>query len=230
MVDRPDPPSAPVTLGTLGDWYWQMIALRSQYPGGTLLPIEGDWREQPRPSGPAADLFRSRLGHCERILDVGAGDRYWGDVLKRMGLPGRYESADPETRHPHEHADFLQVEERYDAILMLELLEHLPLEVGLAFVAHATKLLNPGGVLVISTPNTHHAHQVWSADFTHVRPWPSHDLWALCTLQGYTDVAVHRQWITGPRRRLLKPLQFFLSSVLDIDPAYGLLVFASRPR
>jgi predicted SAM-dependent methyltransferase len=204
--------------------------LRPTYPGGELLPIAGSWREDDPPSGRAAALFKQRLGHCQRILDVGAGDRYWGDVLRRMGIAAEYESADVETRYQHEHSDFLAVDERYDAIMMLELLEHVTLETGLAFIDHATKLLNPGGVLVISTPNAHHAHQVWSADFTHVRPWPSHDLWAICTLLGYEDVNVYRQWLTGPRRRLVKPLQFALANVLGIDPAYGLLLFASRPR
>jgi SAM-dependent methyltransferase len=97
------------------------------------------------------------------------------------------------------------------------------------FVHHARERLNPGGVLLISTPNPRHAHQVWSADFTHIRPWPPHDLWALCKLEGFTDVRVYRQVLAPPRRRALWPLQRGLSKLLDLDPAYGLTVVARLP-
>jgi predicted SAM-dependent methyltransferase len=230
VTSQGDESGEPGALGAGADWYWRMLELRPHYPGAPVLPIRADWREGRPPKGPAASVFRQRLAHCQDIIDVGAGDRYWGDVLARLGIDARYTSADIDTRHPHEYSDFLEVEDRFDCVLMLELLEHLELQTGLDFLAHATKLLKPGGVLVISTPNAHHAHQVWSADFTHVRPWPSHDLWALCTLLGYSEIAVYRQWLTGPRRRLVKPLQFALSNVLGIDPAYGLLVFATKPR
>jgi 2-polyprenyl-3-methyl-5-hydroxy-6-metoxy-1,4-benzoquinol methylase len=149
-------------------------------------------------------------------------------VLKRLGIVGRYESADLETRHEHEHADFLAVEGSFDAILMLELLEHLPLELGMRFLDHAAQLLTPGGTLVIGTPNPRHAHQVWSADFTHIRPWPAHDLWAVCTILGFEHVEVYRQMLTTPKRDLALPFQLALSKLLSLDPAYGLLAFAHR--
>jgi 2-polyprenyl-3-methyl-5-hydroxy-6-metoxy-1,4-benzoquinol methylase len=208
--------------------YWEAVEMRPHFPGAPLVRIRGDWRENTPPRGPVAALFRKHLADTESVLDVGAGDRYWKDVLIRLGIDARYRSVDLETRHDHDYADFLAVGEMFDAILMLELLEHLPLELGVRFIEHAARLLNPGGTLIIGTPNPRHAHQVWSADFTHIRPWPAHDIWAVCKIVGFERVDVYRQMISTPKRDLALPLQLALSKLLGLDPAYGLLAFAVR--
>jgi len=209
--------------------YWELLEKRPYFPGASLIKIRPDWRERDPPAGPAAALFKRHLATVGTVLDVGAGDRLWESVLRRMRIGNAYLSADVERRHEHDFEDFLGVEECFDAILMLELLEHLPLELGLRFLDHAVELLHPGGVLVIGTPNAHHAHQVWSADLTHVRPWPAHDLWALCSIAGLQRIAVYRQMLVTPRRQIIAPLQLALSRLLGIDPAYGLLLFAHKP-
>ena len=81
---------------------------------------------------------------------------------------------------------------------------------------------------MIGTPNPSHAHHVWSSDFSHIRPWPAHDLWAACRALGFSDVDVFRQAFNNPRRALTWPLQRGLSKLLGIDSAEGLLVFARR--
>jgi SAM-dependent methyltransferase len=209
--------------------YWQIVNKRAKYPGAPLIEINPAWRDGPHVSGPAAELFRRHIGHRGSVLDVGAGDRFWEGVLRRLGFAGRYASADPESHHKHEYSDFLAIDERFDAIMMLELIEHLPAELGVRFIAHAASLLNPAGVLVVSTPNPRHAHQSWSPDFTHIRPWPAADLWALCYALGFSDVEVYRQMLVPPRRRVVLPIQKLLCKVLELDPAHGLVVFARRP-
>lgn len=170
------------------------------------------------------------MNNAQTVLDVGAGDRYWGDVLRRLGIDADYRSADLETRHDHDYGDFLSIEDKVDAILMLELIEHLPLEVGLNFIEHAVKLLNPGGVLMIGTPNTHHPNWVWSSCMTHIRPWPVQDLWAVCTLSGLTQVEAYRQMLVTPRRRPLLPIQLAFCKLLGLDPAHGIMLFANKPQ
>jgi 2-polyprenyl-3-methyl-5-hydroxy-6-metoxy-1,4-benzoquinol methylase len=213
----------------LQEVYWQVVERRASFPGAPLIKIRPDWREQSPPSGPAADLFKRHLAGAQTILDVGAGDRYWKEVLERLGLDLSYQSADVESRHDHDFRDFFEVRTSFDAILMLELLEHLPVEVGLRFLGHAITLLRPGGVLVVGTPNPAHAHWVWSADFTHIRPWPARDIWAILLIAGLEDVEVYRQMLTNPRRLLTMPFQSVLSRLLELDPAQGLLAFGRKP-
>lgn len=210
------------------DIYWQVIELRASFPGAQLIKIRPDWREPLRPSGPAAELFIRHLSSARTVLDVGAGDRYWKNVLERLGLELSYQSVDVDSVHDHDFTNFLAVESSFDAILMLELIEHLPLEIGLLFLNHAIALLNPGGVLVVGTPNAAHPHRVWSSDFTHVRPWPAADLWAVLLLGGLDQVEVYRQMLTSRRRQLAMPLQAALARLLEIDPAHGLLVFGRK--
>jgi SAM-dependent methyltransferase len=219
----------PVVLSDLKDVYWRLAEMRVNFPGAPLIRIAPDWRERQPPKGPAARLFREHLAGVRSVLDVGAGNRYWADVLRRLGIEAEYRSADVETRHRHEYGDFLSVEDGVDAVLMLELIEHLPLEMGLQFLEHAIALLNPGGVLVIGTPNAHHPNWVWSSCVTHVRPWPAQDLWGLCTLGGLAPVHVFRQMLVTPRRRALLPAQLAVSKLVGIDPAQGLMLFAHKP-
>ena len=209
--------------------YWRIVELRPRFPGAPLIRIRPNWREHEPPSGPAAALFRRHVTSAASVLDVGAGDRYWKSVLERMGFAGRYESADIDRRHAHEHQDFLEVQDEFEVILMLELLEHLSLDLGMRFIAHARRLLLPGGVLVMGTPNPRHAHHFFSADFTHVRPWPAHDVWAMCRVLEFDHVQVYRQMFVPGRRAVLLPAQLILSKILELDPAHSLIAFARCP-
>lgn len=228
-MSTPDLDKAPADLTNVADFYWRAADLRAQFPGAPLIRISPDWREKSPPKGPAARLFVEHLAGVRTLLDVGAGNRYWADVLARLDIKLEYRSADTETRHDHDYSDFLSVDDRFDAVLMLELIEHLPLELGLRFIEHAIELLNPGGVLVIGTPNAHHAHWLWSSCFTHVRAWPAQDLWAICKIAGLTRVAIYRQMLVPPRRRVVLPLQLGLAKLVGLDPAHTLMLFAHKP-
>jgi hypothetical protein len=144
-------------LSQLDTVYWRLLELRPTFPGAPLIRIRSDWREQTPPAGPAAALFRRHLSGARTILDVGGpgtgtGSPFWEPVLAALAPSARYRSTDIDKLHSHDYDDFMAVDDRFDAILMLELLEHLPLEMGLRFIEHAVGLLNRGGVLVIGTP------------------------------------------------------------------------------
>jgi hypothetical protein len=68
--------------------YWQVVERRASFPGAQLIKLRPDWRDQ--------------LSGAQTILDVGAGDRYWKDVLERLGLDVSYQSADVESRHEYD--------------------------------------------------------------------------------------------------------------------------------
>ncbi len=106
--------------------------------------------------------LESQLGQADgskRILDVGCGDGLFFNELNRFGEVTGIES-DPETLSPQgkwREQIHLRMFDRtfepgvkYDAILMLDILEHMPDPE--AALQHARKLLAPDGVLIATVP------------------------------------------------------------------------------
>lgn len=101
-----------------------------------------------------------------RLLDLGCGAGLVAEPLARMGFAVTgLDLAEENIRVARQHAETaglsidyqalpvesLSVDAPFDAITMLEVVEHVP-DVG-AFVATAAKLLRPGGILIASTLN-----------------------------------------------------------------------------
>ena len=218
-----------VRLANIEDVYWRIIELRPGYPGGRLHRYDPDWRERSPLRGPWVELVSQRLRAARTVLDVGAGNRHWEEILAAGGVGAEYRSVDTETRHTHDYDDFFAVDEQFDGLLMLELLEHLPLDVGLRFLDHAVDCLAPGGTLVISTPNPAHPNRVAASDVTHLHGWPAQDLWCLLTIAGLHEIEVHRLLLCTRARRPFVPIQLGLAKLLAVDAADALIVLATKP-
>ena len=106
--------------------------------------------------------LESRLGNLSRpasILDVGCGDGLFFDALQKYGHVTGVES-DPETlSEDGKWLDRIHVQmfdasfnpgEKYDAILMLDILEHM--DDPAAAVKHAKSLLKEDGFLLATVP------------------------------------------------------------------------------
>jgi SAM-dependent methyltransferase len=219
-------------MNLLVEQYWTFVKHRESCPRPGYLEIEQDWREAlPHRVGASGVLLREILRNAGSVLDVGAGDRRTEGVLRQLGVRAVYKSADiAMAERPHDFGDFLQVNERFDAVLMQELLEHLPVELGVAFMEHAHRILNPGGTLWLTTPNARHPNSVWRYDVTHLRPWPATDLYGALRLIGFRDVRLYRQYLRGLtwRRRVVAPLAKLLYNVMELDHAQSTIVAAIR--
>jgi SAM-dependent methyltransferase len=210
--------------------YWDFLRLKRQYPGAGYIEIRPDWRERlPGKVGASGRLLRDSLRHARSVLDVGAGDRFFEDVLQKLGVMAAYKSVDLETLHSHDYRDFLAVTERFDAILMLEVIEHLPLDKGIDYMTHAMRLLQPGGRLIISTPNASHPNHVWRVEVAHIRPWPAADLYGVLCLLGFRDVQLYRQFlVASAKRRVFMGVEKALYRIMELDHAQGLIAIARR--
>jgi SAM-dependent methyltransferase len=217
-------------VSTTADRYWRIAGHRAGYVRGPVEAVPADWRTGRPPRGPWARHVTAALDGATTVLDVGAGDRAWEALLPAMGVDAAYASADPDTLHEHDHADFLAVTATVDAVLLLDVLEHLDLDTGLAFLDHAARVLSPGGALVCSTPNPAHPTSFQASDVTHVRPWPAHDLRGALLAAGFTDVVVHRLQHAAPGRRWMLAVNRFTARALGVDPADHLLAVARAPR
>ncbi|MCX6317383.1 MAG: class I SAM-dependent methyltransferase [Bacteroidetes bacterium] len=114
-------------------------------------------------------ILRRLPGESLSVLDVGGGTGWMLDVLKKTDARITYTQSvdiDEKARTEAEakgHAYFegtieaFETTRKFDLILMLNLVEHVASP--LAVLQKAETLLNPGGVIVIKTPN----HDSWDA-------------------------------------------------------------------
>jgi len=102
-------------------------------------------------------FIKRHLKHGARVLDLGAGAGLFSELLEKNGYD--VVSADlfpKKCSRPCLHVDLNaafadQIGERFDAISCLEVIEHI--ENPRALLRECTKLLKPGGLLFISTPD-----------------------------------------------------------------------------
>jgi len=93
------------------------------------------------------------LGPDQRVLDAGAGKRPYAAIFRKQ----RYESCDmPGGFYVHAHDfecwlhDIPQPDQSYDAVLLTQVLEHIP--DPQAVLCELWRILKPGGKVVLSVP------------------------------------------------------------------------------
>jgi hypothetical protein len=129
-------------------------------------------------------VYFDAIGGASRLLDVGAGDLRVMRKFQAAGFAGEYHTQDVGTEFPYTYADLDLVTGRYDAVLCLDVIEHLPLEGGLGLLTRLLGLLTPDGVLVVQTPNARCVRHPLSWDMTHLHVYNLPDLWAFFRARG----------------------------------------------
>jgi 2-polyprenyl-3-methyl-5-hydroxy-6-metoxy-1,4-benzoquinol methylase len=109
------------------------------------------------------DRARARLGRRLRMLDAGCGDGFWLHRLSSLGdldLTGvdynplrveRARAAAPAATVVCSSLDTFAPTEQFDVLLLSQVIEHVHDDVAL--LRHVARLLSPGGVLILGTPN-----------------------------------------------------------------------------
>jgi Methyltransferase domain len=162
---------------------WEGIAYESYWRRKHLI-------SQPVPAFPVRRWWKTDgLSEIERIyfeavkgspnvLDVGAGDLSIARKFKSAGYSGEYHTLDPGVEYAHTYKDLTEVRRTYRAILYMDVIEHLPFQQGLRMLTELSDLLEPGGVMVVQTPNARCIRYPASWDMTHLHSYNAHDLWA----------------------------------------------------
>jgi hypothetical protein len=141
---------------------------------------------------------------AKSLLDVGAGDLHIKRKFEAAGFGAEYHTQDIGPEYPHTYRDLTQVTRQYDAILCLDVIEHLQLDRGLELLDRLVELLAPGGVLVVQTPNGRCIRSPFGWDMTHLHIYNLDDLWAYITAAGLETKGY--RVVFGPARR--SPLQW----------------------
>ncbi|MBB3142873.1 methyltransferase domain-containing protein [Halomonas organivorans] len=143
----------------------------------------------------------------ETALDLGCGRGEWLHLLRRAGFEARGIDLNA-TMVAHCREQGFEVEHQ-DALAALSscetasvalisgfhIAEHLPFEVLFRLVGEAHRVLAPGGVLILETPNPENlivASYSFYHDLTHRNPLPPPTLEFLCQFHGFGDTTLRR--------------------------------------
>jgi SAM-dependent methyltransferase len=212
--------------------YWEFIRKRNEF-GSIKRPVLR-WY-------PSSDLNQFQykvfdfVKDSESLLDFGAGDLTLKNKFTKAGYKGQYFTCDVSTDFKYDFSSLEEIiskKKKFDAVLVLEVIEHLSLSEFEKFLPALISLLKPGGKLVISTPNPHSINSVWSTDLTHVKSYPHPDLWALFTLKGfecrpYRVIWTRKKWM-GPVEKLKFEVSRVLTHFLGVDYAVGIALMCEK--
>ncbi len=158
-------------------------------------------------------------GEGRLALDVGCGPGVYSRLLAEAGWRVEAVDADAENlqhaqaaaTYPGDAVDILPTlpERRFDLVLALEIIEHMPLARGETLLREIRRVLAPGGTLILSTPNRfspeglvgyylnekiRHA-RAWQAwDPSHVHIYSSPEILRLLRRAGFSIVSVTGYW------------------------------------
>jgi len=171
-----------------------------------------------------------RTKHAGRLLDYGAGDKALKRKFLSSGFKGRYESLDISAEDEHEYSSTAQIKGQFDAILCLEVIEHMSLNDYVDLMDEFGRLLDQGGTLIIGTPNPLCVVPMWAGDPGHVQQYPLADLAADFVVRGYEVEAFRVRYGAWPKG---VPMLRFLAMrvlcyLLSVDYAQGLIMIGRK--
>jgi len=164
----------------------------------------------------------------ESVLEIGAFNRDLESRIQRPYPHVPYKSLDIDPTYPHDYASFEEIRERFDMVLLFEVIEHLGLEEGREMIGRINGILNPGGRVILTTPNIFKPGQYWK-DATHRTPYHYADIGALILREHFELVEVRRVFNEPFIPFLLKACLFsFLFRFLEIDFSKSILLVARK--
>lgn len=158
-------------------------------------------RELQTLSSLAGEIGYSVPGDC-RFLDLGCADRYLRPAVERRG--GSYLGLDYD-QLDFERDAFPCPDASIDMAVSLAVIEHL--RDPSLFLGEIFRVLKPGGLIYLSTPNFQYDWKNFYNDPTHVKPYTPKGLETTLRLYGFAQVATYpglrckaMHWYRGKQR------------------------------
>ena len=165
-----------------------------------------------------------------KVLEIGSSDRGLEGFLTSRFDGLLYRSMDIDRRTRHDYYSLDEIDETFDAVLLFEVIEHMPFREGLPLLGRIFDLLAPGGKLIMTTPNVAHPTHYYR-DPTHVTPYSHEGVGGMLVALGFEVDAMYRIYNAPFVQKLLrKYVASLLHRYLGIDFTHSLLVVASRRK
>lgn len=182
------------------------------------------WREKVHEAYPdlrSLKIVRKRLPFLlehlkngETVLEIGAFNRELGERIKQYYPQTSYQSVDIDPTYSHDYSSLEEVKERFDLVLLFEVIEHLDWDDGRKMIARIFEILNPGGRVILSTPNVYTPGQYWK-DASHRTPYHYEELGGLLLSQQFELLKICRLFS--------EPMLEFFFKVYLLSPLFRLL-------
>ncbi len=130
-------------------------------------------------------IYFESIKNCKSLLDVGAGDLRLMKKFVRAGYRGEYHTQDISAEHPHTYQHLSDVDRKFDAIICMDVIEHMSLHRGLEMIQKMVSLLGANGILILQTPNARCVRNPMGGDMTHLHCYNLPDLWAYLRCEGF---------------------------------------------
>ncbi|MDR1378910.1 MAG: class I SAM-dependent methyltransferase [Synergistaceae bacterium] len=139
------------------------------------------------------------------ILDVGCGTGFALLALKHMGFANLHGIERDAAQYESSLSKGLQVTltdntegylggfpQTYDVVLLLDVLEHIPVEKQIGFLRAIYSALRPDGKLILQVPNACSPFGLYFRynDYTHHSSFTSHSLQFVCVNAGFNSFAI----------------------------------------
>ena len=173
-------------------------------------------------------LMLETIRDGERVLDIGASNRNLESRLKRH-FPGLiYKSMDIDREQFHDFYNLEEIRECFDGVFLFEVIEHLDLEEGIRLLKRIYELLDPGGRLILTTPNVFNPSRYWR-DATHKVAYCYDELAGLLMAQQFQVRAMYRTYNDAFLRYFFRVYVMApLHRYLGIDFAKSILIVAEK--
>jgi SAM-dependent methyltransferase len=97
----------------------------------------------------------------ETVLEIGAYNRELEARIKKYYPHILYKSMDIDPTYSHDYSSLEEIREKFDMVLLFEVIEHLDLKEGMEMIAKIYQILSRGGRVIISTPNIYTPGEYW---------------------------------------------------------------------
>ena len=190
----------------------------SRWPSVFRMPLRPDHHA----------LLTERGLPLQSYLDVGATDRVHEPKVRAAWRGIDYRSFDIDRTNQHDYYDFAAVDRQFDAVTLLEVLEHLPPKVAVELMGQCFRACKSGGWFLASVPNVYTPGS--QEEWTHISTLHYLDLLGLTAWAGFEVVQAARVYYGSWRHQLVHAkLLHPLHRVLGVDYAQSIVVLAKKP-